>query len=193
MIVHARTIFAIIFALAFIATAQGQIPAVVSRPGQVVEQVVPYDLGFRTREQVYHRAPKGKADTLIVYSAAWCPPCQKMRPTWESLRSQGYQIVYIDVDHPYEQVDKYPYATRQLISDAMKDRPKAVPTVKWYNSESGQQVGDIHVGTISENKVKELLWNPSLSADSVPGLLPSFFARPRLWDGYESYPISRNP
>lgn len=98
-----------------------------------------------------------------------------MRPTWALLRAQGYQVVYIDIDHPNQSVGKYPYATQELVTLAMKSRPNVVPTVTWYNSETKSLLSQRQEGMISQDQAKAHLWKASLSQDSRRGLLPRFW------------------
>ena len=178
---HANTLLASILALAIVSTAQGQVPSNLPDPGQVAQ----YDLGIVAPAEVERRIPDGQADILIVYSAKWCAPCRAMVPTWKRLRDQGYQIVYIDVDHPDAYVGLYPYATQELIDSAMEDAPSSVPTVRWYNSEQDVEVRPSHSGTITESQVKESLWNPSSSRGLVQEPSQSSYAPPQLWHGLD--------
>ena len=178
---HANTILTIVLALAFGQVAQGQTPDLVPDPSEVVE----YDLGIASPDVEVRRIPEGRADILIVYSAKWCAPCRAMVPTWKRLRDQGYQIVYIDIDQPNAYVGLYPYATQELVDSAMEDRPNSVPTIRWYNSELDMEVGESHSGAISEQKVKERLWNPSSSPGLVQEPSQSSSAPPQLWHGLD--------
>jgi thioredoxin-like negative regulator of GroEL len=62
------------------------------------------DIDWRTdAERALKEVPAGKP-TLIVFSAGWCPPCQKMKSdTWpqpEVARSAGrYNTIWADIDN----------------------------------------------------------------------------------------------
>lgn len=125
------------------------------------------DIGLVETEPV----PEGKADILVVYSASWCGPCVAMRPQWTLLRSQGYKVVYIDVDEPHKYDDKYPGQTEEFVAKVSKSLPPRVPHVKYWNSDKEEFLKAFHVGYVSPNKIKETLWKPSSSTGLVPELL----------------------
>ena len=127
-----------------------------------------YDIGINSEK--VERCPKDKADTLIVYSATWCGPCQMMKPQWTLLRAQGYKVVYIDVDDPHKYDGKYPYQTADLVSFVDSYEVKSVPTVRFYNSDHEAWLAVKGkpfqiVGLTSTSKVKKYLWKPSSSTD----------------------------
>ena len=35
---------------------------------------------------------------IKFYNAAWCGPCQQMKPAMEQLQKEGYSVEFIDVD-----------------------------------------------------------------------------------------------
>lgn len=37
---------------------------------------------------------------LVCFGAAWCEPCNQMRPTRDALRTAGWKVGYVDVDKP---------------------------------------------------------------------------------------------
>lgn len=39
-----------------------------------------------------------KADAVTVVGAKWCAPCRQLKPLIDRLKSQGYQIKYVDID-----------------------------------------------------------------------------------------------
>lgn len=117
------------------------------------------------------QVPEGKADTLVVYSATWCRPCVAMRPQWTLLRSQGYKIVYINIDDPHKYDGRWEYQTKALVEKLAKDFPESVPTVRWYNSRTEKWVGDSHVGYINLADCRKRLWKTSSSKVLVPELL----------------------
>lgn len=121
-----------------------------------------YDIGVAPDAQI----PDGKADTLVVYTATWCIPCQRAKGKWAILREQGYRVVQIDVDSRE--------ADREL-SDQEKARflnhePQSVPTIFWYNSQTNELVGDGVTGVPSMKSIKERLWKPASSPGWVPEL-----------------------
>lgn len=139
--------------------------------GSVTEGKVPgdvagsrYDIG-----RVETIVPADKADTLIIYSATWCAPCQKMKPMLAKLRSQGYRVVSIDTDtHTSKQK-----MTAWEKASFLEFEPKKVPTLYWYNSRIKETIGVGHAGsTITTSKIKERLWKKSSSTGSALERLP---------------------
>lgn len=128
--------------------ATGQVPSHVEGSGSVDQ----YDIGI---EEV---VPSDKGDTLIVYSANWCLPCQLMKPMWITLRAQGYRVIEINTNT---------HKSKQEMSDREKEIflsvvPKKVPTIYWYNSNAQTRVGEKHEGSnISMKEIKERLWKKS--------------------------------
>ncbi|MCP4897560.1 MAG: thioredoxin family protein [bacterium] len=93
--------------------------------------------------------PEGKAETLVVFSATWCGPCQQMKPLWKKLKDQGYRIHQVDIDRPDPKIPaKY-----------RSHRPRSVPTIQWWRHGDDKPI-KTHVGKITEKRVKELLWKP---------------------------------
>lgn len=101
-----------------------------------------------------------KADTAVVYSARWCPPCQFMRPIWGQLRDEGYRVVYIDIDHPHKYDNKWAYQTEELVSRFAQHRPKVVPTIRFYNSNTKSFIADELEGLRTPQEIKAHLWKP---------------------------------
>lgn len=122
------------------------------------------DIGIVVTEQ----CPEDKADTLVVYSATWCGPCVAMAPHWVTLRAQGYKVVYIDIDNPHKYDGRWEYQTPEIVDKAMETRPSVVPTIRYYNSSTDAFLKHQKVGLQSLNSIKESLWKPSSSTDSVP-------------------------
>lgn len=151
-------VLAIVACVAFGLVCTGQVPQVMAddRP----------DIGIVVAEPV----PEGKADILVVYGATWCGPCQAMRPQWSLLRSQGYTVVYIDIDEPHKYDGKYPGQTKEFV-EKVKARPRSVPFVRYYNTDKGEFVGGSHTGYVTPTKIKKTLWKPSSSKALVPELL----------------------
>jgi thioredoxin 1 len=48
------------------------------------------------------------ADQIVVYSATWCGPCQRLNPVLQSLKQEGYKVVHRDVDRDIDAL-KYEY------------------------------------------------------------------------------------
>jgi len=136
--------------------AQGQVPANVQDDGP--------DIGIVRQET----CPADKADTLIVYSATWCVPCQASKPQWVLLRSQGYKVVYINIDHPHKHDGDWEYQTPEIVDKAIAKRPRVVPTLRYYNSHTGAFLKHELTGRQRLDKIKEALWKPSSSTDLVP-------------------------
>ena len=38
------------------------------------------------------------ADHIVVYSATWCMPCQRLKPVLGSLEKQSYNVIHRDID-----------------------------------------------------------------------------------------------
>jgi thiol-disulfide isomerase/thioredoxin len=47
----------------------------------------------------------GMADQIVVYSATWCMPCQRLHPVLMSLKQEGYQVTHRDVDGDVDQLE----------------------------------------------------------------------------------------
>lgn len=52
--------------------------------------------------------PVDKANRIVVYTASWCGPCQRLKPVLISLKQEGYQVVYRDIDRDAERL-QYAY------------------------------------------------------------------------------------
>jgi thiol-disulfide isomerase/thioredoxin len=131
-----------------------------------------YDIGLNSPED----CPATKADTLVVFSAAWCGPCIAMKPRLIALRAQGYRVIEIDVDKK---------TTRQELTDSerlalMAFDPEKVPTLVFYNSTTEEQIGERHVGSkITTKQIKARLWKTSSSRDFPQGRFRWYYARQR--------------
>lgn len=160
-----RSVFlaAIVCCLAFGPALTGQVPGDRSFAGEVAE----YDVGIK------EQCPADKADTLVVFSATWCGPCQAMRPTWAVFRTEGYRVVYIDIDEPHKYDGKHEGQTAALVDKATQERSRlnerAVPHYLFYNSATESFVFDDErvTGMILPEKLKEKLWKESSSKDSL--------------------------
>ena len=91
--------------------------------------------------------PEGKAETLVVYGAKWCGPCQLMKPLWAKLKKEGYKDHYVDIDNPDPKVPEI----------HRNKRPQSVPTIEFW--QNGKKVKTI-VGITTEHKIKQTLWKP---------------------------------
>lgn len=45
-----------------------------------------------------HARSSTKADAIVVYSATWCIPCQKLKPVLLKLKKLGYRVCVRDYD-----------------------------------------------------------------------------------------------
>lgn len=66
-----------------------------------------------------------KSRFIVMFSASWCGPCQKMYPVVESLRKNGYTVYVFDID-------KFPSAAKEA-------KIKAVPTFLIYDKGQEEQ------------------------------------------------------
>lgn len=155
---------------AFGLDCSSQVPSDLEDYGQVVGQSG-YDIGIKAEEdEKVEACPVDKADTLVVYSATWCGPCQAMKPYWVTLRAQGYKVVYIDVDNPHKYDGKWDYQTSDFVTKCDLKEVKAVPTLRYYNSSTGEWLDKEVRGLTSLTNAKALLWKPS-GTGSLPELL----------------------
>ena len=83
--------------------------------------------------------PTGKANQLVVYSASWCAACQRLNPVIESLKQDGYKVVYLSVDKDADKI-RYPY--------------RAIPTIYFLN---GDDVIKKEVGYRSKQQIQKTL------------------------------------
>lgn len=56
-----------------------------------VTYMLPTVISVRTRSNA-------KADAIVVYSATWCIPCQKLKPVLLKLKKLGYRVCVRDYD-----------------------------------------------------------------------------------------------
>lgn len=82
--------------------------------------------------------------TLVDFSAAWCGPCQSMRPVIDQLRGEGLHVRLIDVDQQPELARQY--------------RVTGLPTFVALD-EAGCETGRI-VGATSIEQLRGLLMEP---------------------------------
>lgn len=101
-----------------------------------------YDLGLVAQ------CPEGKADTLVVYSAKWCGPCQAYKPTVEAIKALGYKVVIVDIDNK----SAAPAEFRNF-------KYKYVPSTFFYNS-SSKTVVRTKVGKLTRLDILGTLWKP---------------------------------
>lgn len=47
---------------------------------------------------IYADQYKDRGDALVVYSASWCGPCQRLKPKLIRLKSLGYRVEIRDID-----------------------------------------------------------------------------------------------
>ena len=144
---YVQTWFAIVACLVFGSLhVEGQVPSDVERRG--------YDIGLTTP------TPTDKADTVVVFSATWCGPCQVMKPIWKSLKKDGYRIVYIELDTNeihYAEEDEY---TAEELATWRKLDHRSVPTCYLWNSTT-EKVIRKHVGLRTKGTIEKDLWKQS--------------------------------
>ena len=96
--------------------------------------------------------PYGMADQIVVYSATWCMPCRRLHPVLMSLKQEGYQVTYRDVDGE---------------ADSLEYKYDAVPTIYFVRNKI---VIKTETGYRSKSHIKEKLMlhsrrNPHIPAD----------------------------
>lgn len=90
-------------------------------------------------------APEGQAGKLIVYSADWCVPCQRLKPALKRLKAAGYQVKIVDVDR-----DETPL------------KYSVVPTLFYLRA---GEVVKTQTGAQPKDKILEVLWKLPSSQD----------------------------
>ena len=85
------------------------------------------------------------ADQIVVYSATWCGPCQRLSPVLQSLTQEGYKVVHRDVDRDI---------------DALKYEYGAVPTIFFVRN---NVVIRAETGYRSKEQIKQTLMPDSQS------------------------------
>lgn len=78
--------------------------------------------------------------TAKYFSATWCGPCKAFKPIMEEIRSEGYQIEFIDVDSLSDLAEEY--------------NVRSVPTV--VIEQAGKEI-DRFVGVLPKRQVIERL------------------------------------
>jgi len=78
--------------------------------------------------------------TAKYFSATWCGPCKAFKPIMEEIRSEGYQIEFIDVDSLSDLAEEY--------------NVRSVPTV--VIEQAGKEI-DRFVGILPKKLVIERL------------------------------------
>jgi thioredoxin 1 len=58
--------------------------------------------------------PPGSTRTLVVFSATWCGPCQRDKPTIAHVKQAGVDVIEYDVDRDQEVADSYSVTTVPL-------------------------------------------------------------------------------
>lgn len=89
------------------------------------------------------------ATHLVVYSAKWCSPCQKVKPKFLKLKELGYRVVIRD----YDKLPRKEY------------RPKAVPEIHLFDNATLKK-GHGLTPFSSLEKFAELLELPSSKDES---------------------------
>jgi thioredoxin 1 len=78
--------------------------------------------------------------TAKYFSATWCGPCKQFKPIMEEIKSEGYQVEFIDVDSLSDLADEY--------------NVRSVPTV--VIEQAGKEI-DRFVGVLPKKQVIERL------------------------------------
>jgi thioredoxin 1 len=78
--------------------------------------------------------------TAKYFSATWCGPCKQFKPILEEIKSEGYQVEFIDVDSLSDLADEY--------------NVRSVPTV--VIEQAGKEI-DRFVGVLPKKQVIERL------------------------------------
>ena len=74
--------------------------------------------------------------TAKYFSASWCGPCKAFKPVMQEIRTEGYQIEFIDIDNLSDLAEQY--------------NVRSVPTV--VIEQAGKEV-DRFVGVIPKQQV----------------------------------------
>jgi len=86
-----------------------------------------------------------KADTLVVYTATWCAPCQRLKPVLAGLKREGYTIIIYDVSNGSAENDKHGLEYTSL------------PTLYWL---AGTKVTKKHEGYLAKAEITKDLKKP---------------------------------
>jgi len=78
--------------------------------------------------------------TAKYFSASWCGPCKAFKPVMQEIRTEGYQIEFIDIDNLSDLAEQY--------------NVRSVPTV--VIEQAGREV-ERFVGVIPKQQVIERL------------------------------------
>ena len=78
--------------------------------------------------------------TAKYFSASWCGPCKAFKPVMQEIRTEGYQIEFIDIDNLSDLAEQY--------------NVRSVPTV--VIEQAGKEI-DRFIGVIPKQQVIERL------------------------------------
>ncbi|MBV8230393.1 MAG: thioredoxin fold domain-containing protein [Planctomycetaceae bacterium] len=82
--------------------------------------------------------------TLLDFHAAWCGPCQQMRPAVEQLIQKGYQVKSIDIDHSPELAERY--HVTQVPTFIVVD-PSGKPLARSMGAQPAAQLARLYLAT----------------------------------------------
>ncbi|KAA5543575.1 thioredoxin family protein [Roseiconus nitratireducens] len=112
---------------------------------QIAEDVVPRQpTTVNAANQVVptptpHAVRDHKADRIVVYSATWCGPCQRLKPVLATLKQEGYKVEHLDIDRD---------------ADKLKYSHRSVPTIYFLRGET--VVGKV-IGYRSKDQITRML------------------------------------
>lgn len=92
---------------------------------------------FEGKSGFSQRAPGG----LLVFTAAWCGPCQGMKPAFKNLAKEGVPVVYVDIDAVPKVAEEYGI--------------QSIPAI--WKLEHGKKPAELVVGAVPEKVLRNLL------------------------------------
>ena len=102
----------------------------------------------------YSKAEKGEKPMLVLVTASWCPPCQRMKQlTFPQLLAKNdlKDCFLANVD-----VDKQPKIAKQLL-DALPPEKKGFPQLLIFEKREGTWYRRYHGGFMTANHVREFV------------------------------------
>lgn len=106
-----------------------------SKKADVTEPLTP----STTREA--RKSIKAAQRGLLVFTAAWCGPCQVMKPALKKLAKEGVPVIYIDIDKLDVVAEEYGI--------------QSIPAI--WRLQAGKKPEEGVVGAVPEKMLRKLL------------------------------------